>query len=76
MSQTQGDIVSKLLGLLREAVPHLSRLGVLWNSANKSKAHDWEETKAAAPKLSIAFDSYEVRAPAEFDSVFAAIRQK
>jgi len=75
MSQTQGDLVSKLLGLLNEAVPHLSRLGVLWNVTVKSKQHDWQEITAAAPKLGIALDSYKVRGPADFDGAFAAIRQ-
>ena len=75
MSQTQGDLVSKLLDLLKEAVPNMSRVAVLWNSAVKSKQHDWKEATAAAPKLGIALDSYEVRAPADFDGAFAAIRQ-
>src|SRR5262249_40922940 len=76
MSQTQGDLASKLLGLLKEAVPHLSRLAVLWNSANRAKARDWQEVNVAAPKLGITLDSREVRAPADFDGVFAAIRQE
>lgn len=62
MSQTQGDLVSKLLGLLKETVPQMSRLAVLWNSAVKSKQHDWKEATAAAPKIGIALASYEVRA--------------
>jgi ABC-type uncharacterized transport system substrate-binding protein len=73
MSQTQGDLVPKLLGLLKETVPGLSRLAVLWNAAVKSKQHDWQEVKAAAPTVGIAVDSYEIRAPADFDGAFAAI---
>jgi putative tryptophan/tyrosine transport system substrate-binding protein len=75
MSQTQGDLVSKLMGLLKEAVPQMSRVAVLWNSAVKSKQHDWKEATTAAPKLHIALDSYEVRTPADFDGAFAAISQ-
>jgi putative tryptophan/tyrosine transport system substrate-binding protein len=75
MSQTQGDLVSKLLGLLKDAVPRMSRLSVLWNSAVKSKQHDWKEVTAGAPKLGITLDSYEVRAPGDFDGAFAAISQ-
>jgi len=73
VSQRQGDLVSKLLGLLKEAVPRLSRLAVLWNAAVKSKQHDWQEVRTAAPKLGITLDSYEVRAPADFASAFDAI---
>ena len=75
MSQTQGEIVSKLLGLLKEAVPKLSRLAVLWNAANKSKQRDWQDTKAAAPQLGITLNSYEVRAPTDFDGAFNAIKR-
>jgi putative ABC transport system substrate-binding protein len=75
MSQTQGDLISKLLSLLKEAVPRLSRLAILWNSANKSKAHDWQEVRVAAPKLGITLDSYEVRTLADFDSAFDGLRR-
>jgi putative tryptophan/tyrosine transport system substrate-binding protein len=75
MSQTQGDLVSKLLSLLKEAVPALSRVAVLWNSAVKSKQHDWQEATAAAPKLGVALDSYAVQGPADFDGAFIAISQ-
>jgi len=40
MSQTQGDLVSKLLDLLKTAVPSASRVAVLWNSTVRSKQHD------------------------------------
>ncbi|HEY1887362.1 MAG TPA: ABC transporter substrate-binding protein [Roseiarcus sp.] len=75
MLQTQGDLVSKLLGLLKEAVPGLSRLAVLWNPTVKSKQRDWQEARAAAPKLGIALASYEVGAPADLDGAFTAIKQ-
>jgi putative ABC transport system substrate-binding protein len=73
MSQTQGDLASKLLGLLKETVPGMSHLAVLWNSTNKSKQHDWQEVRAAAPTVGITLESYEVRAPTDFDDAFAAI---
>jgi putative ABC transport system substrate-binding protein len=75
MSQTQGDLVSKLLDLLKKAVPSASHVAVLWNSTVRSKRHDWKEATAAAPKLGIALDSYEVRAPADFDGAFSAISE-
>ena len=75
MSQTQGDLVSKLLDLLNKAVPSASHVAVLWNSTVRSKQHDWKEATAAAPKLGIALDSYEVRAPADFDAAFSAISE-
>ncbi len=75
MSQTQGDLIPKLLGLLKEAVPQASRVAVLWNSTVQSKAHDRQEAETAAPKLGIVLNLYAVRAPADFDSAFTAIRR-
>jgi putative tryptophan/tyrosine transport system substrate-binding protein len=73
MSQTQGDLVPKLIGLLNEVVPHLSRLAILWNSSVKSKAHDWQEATATAPKLGITLESYKVVAPGDLNGALAAI---
>jgi putative ABC transport system substrate-binding protein len=73
MSQRQGDLVPKLLGLLKETVPGMSHLAVLWNAANKAKQHDWEEVKAAALAAGIALNSYEVRAPDDLNGAFSAI---
>ena len=75
MSQSQGELVSKLLDLLKKAVPSASRVAVLWNSTVRSKHRDWGEATAAAPKLGIALESYEVRAPANFGDAFSAISE-
>ncbi|MGA9304145.1 MAG: ABC transporter substrate-binding protein, partial [Candidatus Sulfotelmatobacter sp.] len=75
MSQTQGDLIPKLLGLLKEAVPRASRVAVLWNPSVRSKAHDKQEAEMAAPELGIVLNLYPVRAPTDFDAAFTAIRR-
>jgi putative ABC transport system substrate-binding protein len=64
------ELAPKRLELLKEAVPRLARVAVLWNAANPVKLLDWQETQAAAKKLGLKLQSLEVRGPTDFDGVF------
>ena len=57
------ELSGKRLELLKEAVPGLSRVAVLWNAANPDKARDLEETQVAAGALRLQLQSLEVRDP-------------
>jgi putative ABC transport system substrate-binding protein len=66
----------KQLELLKEAVPGVSRMAVLWDSGNPSGVHIWNETQAAARVLGVQLQSLEVRTPDDFDGAFeGAIRE-
>jgi len=58
--------------LLKEAVPTLARVAVLWNAANPVKVLDWHETQAAASALGLQLQSLEVRGPPDFAGAFDA----
>jgi putative ABC transport system substrate-binding protein len=47
------DFTAKQLQLLKEALPRLTRIAVLWNPAAPYHPKVIEELKAAAPSLSI-----------------------
>ena len=66
----------KRLELLREAVPALSRVAVLWNTANPVKVLEWKTAQAAGRSLSLNLESREVRGPDDFPRAFAAIRSQ
>jgi putative ABC transport system substrate-binding protein len=66
------DLAPKRLELLKEAVPTLARVAVLWNAANPVKVLDWHETQAAASALGLQLQSLAVRGPTDFDGAFAA----
>jgi len=70
------ELIGKQLDLLKQAVPRVSRVAVLWNAANPAKVLDWRELKPAARTLGIALQSREVGRPADFDAAFAAIRHE
>jgi putative ABC transport system substrate-binding protein len=73
MSILAPDTGGKRLGLLREAVPKISRVAVLWNAAYPGKTVEFEETRRAARTLSITLHSAVVRSGGDFDMAFAAI---
>jgi ABC-type uncharacterized transport system substrate-binding protein len=63
----------KRLELLKEAVPHASRIAVLWNTDHPSKALEWHQTQEAAWALGVTLHAVEVRRPHDFDRAFAAL---
>jgi len=72
-----GDLAGKRLQLLRETVPGLSRVAVLWNPSAPEAVAQWKITQAAAQTLGMQLQSLEVRRSDEFESAFqAAIRKR
>jgi putative ABC transport system substrate-binding protein len=57
------DLVGKRLELLKQAVPSLVRVAVLWDSEGPSKLLEFKEAGATAPALGLQLQSLEVRAP-------------
>ena len=70
------DLAAKRLQLLREAVPRLARISVLWNPDVPDKVLEWESTQAAALPLNIDVQSVQVRSSAEFESAFDVITSR
>jgi len=59
------------LELLKEAVPKLARVAVLWNAANPVNVLDWRETQAAAKALELRLQSLEIRGVEDFEATFS-----
>jgi putative tryptophan/tyrosine transport system substrate-binding protein len=74
LSRRSPDLSGKRLELLKEVVPELSHVAVLWNPANPSAALQFQELQAAAGALQLQVQALEVRGPDEFDHAFNAIR--
>jgi putative ABC transport system substrate-binding protein len=71
------DLSGKRLELLKEAVPTLSRIAVLWNSASASMKFGVRAAQAAAEVLGMTFISLEVHGnPEDFERAFAAVSQE
>jgi ABC-type uncharacterized transport system substrate-binding protein len=55
------DVGAKRVELLKELVPTLKRIGVLWDIANSPKAREFKEVEAGARILGLGIQSLEVR---------------
>ena len=67
------DLSAKVLEVLKDAVPKLSRVAVLWNPASPTKVLDFDETQRAAHALRLTVSSIEVKAASELERAFTAI---
>ncbi len=70
------ELVGKQLELLKEVVPKVSRVAVLWNPANAGNAPQLREAQGAARALGVRLQPLEARDPKEIDSAFAAMTKE
>ena len=70
------DLSAKRLELLKEIIPELARVAVIWNAANPYPALVFKETEKAARQLKIEVQSLEVRVPDDMNSALEATVQK
>jgi putative ABC transport system substrate-binding protein len=73
LSAIAPELEGKRLELLREVIPGLSHIAVLWNPANQYQMASEREVQAAARILRMKVLSLRVRDPEEFDNAFATI---
>jgi ABC-type uncharacterized transport system substrate-binding protein len=69
------EIAGKRLELLREAVPGITRIAVLWNPANPSAAPQMRDTGAVAHSFGLRIRSLELRDLSQLEGAFVAAVQ-
>jgi len=70
------EIAGKQLELLKETVPKVSRVAVLWNPATPGNALALREAEIAAQALGVGLQPLEARSLDDFDSAFAAMTRQ
>jgi putative tryptophan/tyrosine transport system substrate-binding protein len=70
------DIGGKRLELLKQLLPHLSRVAILWNAANPYSELVFTATQKVAERLHIQVYSIQVRSPDDFAGAFASLTQQ
>jgi len=77
LSTQDTDLSGKRVELLKEAVPKLSRLAVLWNSASASMKFDFRAARVKAEVLGLTLISLEIPGnPEDFERAFSAVSQE
>jgi putative tryptophan/tyrosine transport system substrate-binding protein len=69
------ELSTKRLEILKDVVPGLSQVVVLWNAANPANASVWHATQAAAGALGLRLHSQEVRGPQDLEGALAFTAQ-
>ena len=70
------ELIGKQFELLREVVPKVSRMTLLWNPTNPSHAPSISHVQAAARSLGMQLQLLEARDPQEIDRAFAAMTRE
>ena len=70
LDQIAPELGGKRLALLKDMVPQLSNLVVLWNPQNRSSTRNWNELQDSARQLGLEIHSLEIRKPDELDKAF------
>jgi putative ABC transport system substrate-binding protein len=65
------ELAAKRLELLRDAVPRLARVAVLWNPRDPDLQAEWQATRAAARALGLEVQPVEVRSRDDLEGAFA-----
>jgi putative tryptophan/tyrosine transport system substrate-binding protein len=75
LSAVGPELSGKRLELLKEVVPAMTRVAVLWNAANPANAAVWQETQAAARTLGLQLHAQDVRGSKDLEGAFALTAQ-
>jgi len=70
LSQMAPDLAGKRLELLKEIVPKLSRVAVLWYPQGSTSTLSWKELQLPARELGVQLHSLEVRSSKDFAKAF------
>jgi putative ABC transport system substrate-binding protein len=70
LSQMNPELAVKRLDLLKEIVPQLSRVAVLWNPEDRISTITWEGLQAPARGMGIQLHSLEARSANDFGKAF------
>jgi putative ABC transport system substrate-binding protein len=63
-------LAGKRLELLKETIPKLSRVAVLWNPRNPGNARQWKESQIPARELGLQLHSMEVSSADKYETAF------
>lgn len=72
----QTEFSVKGLEILKQAVPHATRIAVLWHPATPSHGPGMKAVEAAASVLGVRVQSVPVRGPEDFEAAFSAMTRE
>jgi ABC-type uncharacterized transport system substrate-binding protein len=70
------DLSAKRLELLKETIPKLSRVAILYHGGPGGDEDELQETQAAAKRSKVQVQSYRVQNPSEFERVYGTMTKE
>jgi ABC-type uncharacterized transport system substrate-binding protein len=70
------ELIGKRLELLKETVPGVSRIALLWNSESRTEVLSLKDAESAAKSLGLRVQPVEARRPDEFDKAFSSMMRE
>jgi putative ABC transport system substrate-binding protein len=70
------ELIGKQLELLKEMIPRLSRVAMLWNPVNRAVQSTVDQGRGAARTLGLQLQVLEARRPEDIESAFTAMRRE
>ncbi|MBI4490265.1 MAG: ABC transporter substrate-binding protein [Deltaproteobacteria bacterium] len=70
LTSISGELAGKRLELLKETVPRLTRVAVLWNPGQRVDTRNFKEMGAASKALGLRLQSLEARRSEDFEGAF------
>jgi putative ABC transport system substrate-binding protein len=67
------EIVAKRLEILKEALPHIARIGILWNTANAGYASVLKSIKEGGRRLNVEVEFFDLREAGQLESVIESV---
>ena len=72
LTNNNSELSGKRLEVLKEGIPGVSRVGVIWNPEIPTSVTAFKEAELAALPLRLQLQSLEMRGPADYESAFQA----
>ncbi len=76
LTSSGAELGGKRLGLLKQVIPKVSRVAVLYNPADRSNVLVFEQLQQSAPSLGLILQPLAVREPGEFEAAFSAMTRE
>ena len=73
VSMMAPDLIGKQFEVLKQIVPEVTRVALLWNPANPSSVPQLRQAEVAARAVGLRVQRLEARSPQDIDSAFAAM---
>jgi putative tryptophan/tyrosine transport system substrate-binding protein len=76
VTELSGDLSTKRLEILKDTIPNLRRVAMLWNADDRGMTLRYQSAQTAARFIGVNVQALGVREPDDFDNAFAEMRRE